>query len=145
MRSWKNTEQFYGIFYVHICGNICGALITAKKYDNICCRKKYWNFLRYFLRKYFQKYLWCLKYRKKYNKIFRWKTLNFFLHFLRKYLRKYFCLYKHPQLVAQNFWKIYFLLKNLKKYVHWKKNVKFYDKIYNCKKFLKKFWYYLQS
>ena len=39
MRSEKNTEQFYGIFYVNICGNICGALITAKKYDNICCQK----------------------------------------------------------------------------------------------------------
>ena len=36
MSSGKNTEQFYGIFYV----NICGALITAKKYDYICCRKK---------------------------------------------------------------------------------------------------------
>ena len=24
--QWKNTEHFYGIFYV----NICGALITAK-------------------------------------------------------------------------------------------------------------------
>ena len=30
MRSGKNTEQFYGFFYVNICGNICGALITAK-------------------------------------------------------------------------------------------------------------------
>ena len=30
MRSGKNTEQFYEIVYVHICGNICGALITEK-------------------------------------------------------------------------------------------------------------------
>ena len=30
MRSGKNTENFYGIFYVNICLNICGALITAK-------------------------------------------------------------------------------------------------------------------
>ena len=37
----KNTEQFYGIFYVNICGNICSALIIAKKYDNICCWKEY--------------------------------------------------------------------------------------------------------
>ena len=75
MRSGKNTEQFYGFFYV----NICGALITAKKYNNICCRKKYWNFLRYFLRKYFRKYLWCLKCRKKYDNICCWKFFEIFL------------------------------------------------------------------
>ena len=31
MRIGKNTEKFYGIFYVNICGNICDDLITAKK------------------------------------------------------------------------------------------------------------------
>ena len=78
----------------------------------------------------------CKKYRKKYNKIFRWKIFEFFLHFLRKYLRKYFRSYKHPQLFAQNFWKIYFFvifcLKLWKNYTHWKKIAKFYSNIYYC-------------
>ena len=150
MRSGKNTEQFYGFFNVNICGNICGALITAKKIRWYLLSKKILKFFMVFFTQIFPKTFVVLKIPQRNTiKFAVEKNFKFCLHFLRKYLRKYFRSYKHPQLFAQNFWKIYFFvnfcLKIWKNIYIEKKSVKFYGKIYICKKFRKKLWYYLQS
>ncbi len=71
MRSGKNTEQFYGFFYV----NICGALVTAKN-TIIFAVEKNTAFFMVFFTQIFPKIFAVLKIPQKNTTIFAVKKIS---------------------------------------------------------------------